>query len=63
MVPSSASPSTQPSTNAGPFERARGVASISTTAMIGTGLSATPTPNESTWPMASCTDGSLPRMA
>jgi hypothetical protein len=29
-----------------------GVASISTTAMIGSGLSATPTPNETTWPIA-----------
>jgi hypothetical protein len=33
----------QPSANAGPFDRARGVPSMSTIAMIGTGLSATPT--------------------
>ena len=32
----------------GPFTRPRGVASSNTTAMIGTGLSATPTPNVKT---------------
>ncbi len=44
-VPRTASPSTQPPRNAGPFTRPFGVASISTTAMIGTGLRATPTAN------------------
>ena len=38
-----ARPTIQPTRNAGPFTRARGVASISTTAMIGNGLIATPT--------------------
>ncbi len=42
-VPSSASPAIQPTRNAGPFERARGVASMSTTPMIGIGLMATAT--------------------
>jgi hypothetical protein len=51
-VPATASPNTQPAMNAGPFTRPCGVASINTTAMIGTGLSATPTPNERTWPIA-----------
>ena len=44
IAPTTARPITQPSTNAGPLARARGVLSISTTAMIGIGLSATPTP-------------------
>ena len=55
IAPTTARPSIQPATNAGPLTRARGVPSISTTAMIGTGLSATPTPNERTWPIVSCT--------
>ena len=42
-VPRIARPSTQPSRNAGPLARARGVASISTTPMIGNGLIVTPT--------------------
>jgi hypothetical protein len=37
------SPATQPMAKAEPVERARGVASMRMTAMIGTGLSATPT--------------------
>ena len=48
ITPTTARPTTQPDRNAGPFTRPFGVASISTTAMIGTGLSATPTPNENT---------------
>ena len=38
-----------------PLARASGVPKIKTTPMIGIGLSATPTPNESTWPIASPT--------
>ena len=38
-------PTTHPIRNANPFARPFGVDSISTTVMIGTGLSATPTPN------------------
>ena len=34
--------------NAGPLTRPRGVPSMSTTAMIGTGLIATPTPSDTT---------------
>ena len=52
-VPTTVRPRTQPATNAGPLTRPRGVASMSTTAMIGTGLTATPTANESTCPIAS----------
>ena len=52
IVPRTASPTTQPSRNAGPFTRPFGVASISTTAMIGTGLRATPTPKDRTCPIA-----------
>ncbi len=52
IVPTAARPITQPSRNAGPLVRPLGVASISTTAMIGTGLSATPMPNERTCPIA-----------
>lgn len=51
IVPRTAIPSTHPVRKAGPFVRPLGVASISTTAMIGTGLSATPTPNERTCPI------------
>ena len=47
-VPTSESPTIQPSTKAGPLRRARGVASISTTATIGSGLMATPTENDRT---------------
>ena len=52
IVPTRASPTTHPARNAGPLARPLGVASISTTAMIGTGLSATPMPNDSTCPIA-----------
>ncbi len=51
-VPRIASPATQPARNAGPLIRPRAVASIRTTAMIGTGLIATPTPNDRLWPIA-----------
>ncbi len=37
-TPTTARPTTQPATKAGPFERARGVTSMSTTPMIGIGL-------------------------
>jgi hypothetical protein len=53
ITPTSESPTSQPRMNAGPFVRARGVPSIKTTAMIGTGLSATPTASGSTSPIAS----------
>src|SRR5262249_35285821 len=43
---------TQPTTKSGPSTRARGVMSISTTAMIARGLSATPAARGSVWPMA-----------
>ncbi len=42
-VPRIATPAIQPIRNAGPFEGARGVASMSTTPMIGIGLIATAT--------------------
>ena len=59
IVPAAASPTIHPATKAGPFTRASGVVSIRTTAMIGIGLSATPTPNDRTWPIACPTAGSL----
>ena len=52
-LPSAVSPTIQPSMNARPFTRARGVASISTMAMIGIGLIAMTMPNGRTSPMAS----------
>ena len=52
IVPTTARPRIHPARNAGPLTRPRGVASISTTAMIGIGLSATPTPNARTCPIA-----------
>ncbi len=52
IVPTTASPASQPRTNSGPLTRARRVVSISTTAMIGTGLSATPTASGSDPPIA-----------
>src|SRR4051794_36212064 len=52
IVPSTASPTSQPTRNAGPLILARGVPSISTTATMGIGLSATPTPKERTSPIA-----------
>jgi hypothetical protein len=52
IVPRTAIPSTQPARNAGPLVRPLAVARISTTAMIGSGLSATPTPNDKTCPIA-----------
>ena len=42
MTLTTTSPTTHPTANAAPFDRARGVASIRITAMIGTGLRATP---------------------
>ena len=53
MAPARARPTIQPSRNAGPFVRARGVPSINTTAMIGTGLIVTPTASDRIWPTAS----------
>jgi hypothetical protein len=61
IVPTTISPASQPITNAGPFARVRGVTSISTTAMIGIGLSATPTASGSTRPMAAPVLNSMPR--
>jgi hypothetical protein len=52
-APTIARPTTQPTRKAGPFVRARGVTSIRITAMIGTGLIATPIASGSTWPIAS----------
>ena len=57
IVPTTASPRTQPARKAGPLRRPAGVPSISTTAMIGTGLSDTPTASVSTCPIASATAG------
>ena len=48
IAPTAAIPVNHPAMNAGPFARARGVPSISTTPMMGIGLSATPTPNDRT---------------
>jgi hypothetical protein len=48
IVPRTPIPRIQPARNAGPFTRPFGVASISTTAMIGAGLSATPTAKATT---------------
>lgn len=45
-------PAIQPNANAGPFPRVRGVDSIKITAMIGTGLRATPTAEGRRSPMA-----------
>jgi len=53
IAPAIAMPAIQPSRNAGPLVRARRVTSISTTATIGIGLTATPTANGSSCPMAS----------
>jgi hypothetical protein len=52
IVPTTSNPTIQPNKKAGPFDRARGVPSIRTTAMIGTGLSATPTAIGRTVPIA-----------
>src|SRR5215218_7544757 len=57
--PTAASPTIHPMTNAGPFVRARDVPSISTTLTMGTGLSATPTPKDNTWPIASLITSTL----
>ena len=48
-------PTIQPSANAGPFDRARGVPSMRTIAMIGTGLIATPTASGRISPIAAPT--------
>jgi hypothetical protein len=53
MAPTTPRPTSQPSTNASPLARARGVVSISTTAMIGTGLNATPIASGNDCPIAS----------
>src|SRR6202034_4828327 len=52
IAPTTASPASQPRTNSGPLTFARRVVSISTTAMIGTGLSATPIASASDPPIA-----------
>src|SRR5215213_9987630 len=52
-APTTPRPSSQPRTNAGPLDRARGVVNMSTTAMIGTGLSATPIASGRECPIAS----------
>ena len=58
-APTIVRPATQPSANAGPFERARGVPSMSTIAMIGTGLIATPIASGRICPTASPIGASL----
>ena len=64
IVPTTARPRTQPSRNIGPFTRPRGVPSISTTAMIGIGLSETPTrtrgPVRSRRPSRLCVQPAVP---
>jgi hypothetical protein len=50
-----ARPTIQAAAKAGPSTRARGVASIRTTATIGSGLTAMPTPKGRIWPIASPT--------
>src|SRR3984885_11950382 len=60
IAPTTASPASQPRTNSGPLTRARRVVSISTTAMIGTGLSATPTARASEPPIACPIEAGLP---
>lgn len=52
IAPTPAISPIQPTRNDGPLTRPFGVASISATAMIGTGPSATPTPNDRTCPIA-----------
>src|SRR5580704_7833770 len=52
MAPTMPRPSSQPATKAGPLTLARWLVSMSTTAMIGIGLSAMPTANGSDPPMA-----------
>ncbi len=52
IAPTTATPTTHPRRNMNPSARARGVSSISTMAMIGIGLSATPTAYGSNWPIA-----------
>ena len=59
MVPTVATPTTHPRTNAGPFERALGVASIRITPMIGIGLIPAATANARICPVASPTGGSV----
>ena len=49
-------PAIQPMMKAGPLTRACSVTSIRITAMIGTGLIATPTAKGRTWPIASPMD-------
>src|SRR5262249_36447384 len=53
IAPTLARPITQPRMNAGPFTRPRVVASMSTTATIGSGLIATPIALGSIWPSMS----------
>ncbi len=52
MTLTTISPMTHPTANAGPLERAFGVPSMRMTAMIGTGLMATPTADGSRSPIA-----------
>ena len=57
-----ASATTQPNRKSGPFTVARRENSITITAMIGTGLIATPNASGSTSPIACCTMSSSPRL-
>jgi hypothetical protein len=59
ITPIAASPTSHPTMKSGPFTLARRLTSIRITAMIGMGLSATPTARGRMSPMASCTDGSF----
>ena len=63
IAPTMASPASQPAMNNAPFTRARRVVSISTTAMIGIGLKATPTANGSAPPIAAPTHAGPTRQA
>ncbi len=60
-APAIARPAIQPARNAGPLWRARGVPKITTTPMIGIGLSAIPTAKTSSDPIAWPTWGELKR--
>src|SRR5829696_782920 len=53
MAPTTTRPSNQPRTNTGPRERALEDVRRTTTAMIGTGLNATPIASGREWPIAS----------
>jgi hypothetical protein len=59
IVPTTASPTAQASVNTGPFTRPRGVDSMSVTATMAMGLTATATAKGRTWPIAAPIDATL----